>query len=116
MMTGTTVYINRMQEIITAFDGKVISSNDAIHFVAPGTNIFMVHPFFESLQESLNSESEIYFTFPCINLLLDGKEYYCDVIIKKEKKFLAILLFNYSDHYREIQNKIQKINREKLNS
>ena len=116
MTTGSMVYINRMQEIISEYDGEVISSNDAIHSIEPGTNVFSVHPFFESLKESLHSRPEIYFAFPCINLNLGGKDYYCDIIIKKEKKFMAVLLFNYSDHYRDIRENIQKINREKLNS
>lgn len=116
MTAGSTVYINRMQEIISEFDGTVISSNDAIHSIELGTDIFTIHPFFESLKGYLDSMPDIYFTFPCINLTLGGKDYYCDVIIKKEKEFMAVLLFNYSDHYREVQEKIQKINREKLNS
>ncbi|MCW5519025.1 hypothetical protein J1N09_04195 [Aureitalea sp. L0-47] len=116
MIAGSMVYINRMQEIISDFDGTVISSNDAIHSIELGTNIFMIHPFFESLKGSLDTRPDIYFTFPCINLSMGGKDYYCDVIIKKEKNFVAILLFNYSDHYNEVREKIQKINSEKLNS
>jgi hypothetical protein len=116
MISGETVYINKMQEIITSFDGEVSISNNAIHPIEPGENIFLLHPFFQSLRSSIIEGEQVYYTFPCINLMLGVTNYYCDVIIKKEKDFIAVLLFNYSDHYRELQEKIQKINGEKLNS
>ncbi|MBT8262054.1 MAG: hypothetical protein KJO05_04470 [Bacteroidia bacterium] len=105
-----------MQEIIASFDGTVSISNNAIYPIEPGDNIFQLHPFFQSLELSILNGNNIYFTFPCINLLLGERNYYCDVIIKKEKDFMAVLLFNYSDHYREMQEKIQKIKGEKFKS
>lgn len=114
MTSGETVYINKMQEVIAGHDGLVKISNDAIHSVYPGENIFQLHPFFQSLEHTITQEDRTYFTFPCINLTLGERNYYCDVIIKKEQDFIAVLLFNYSDHYREIQQKVQKIKGEKL--
>jgi hypothetical protein len=116
MISGETVYINKMQEIIANFDGEVSISNNAIHPIVPGENIFSLHPFFQSLKLPILAGEKVYYTFPCINLMLGETNYYCDVIIKKEKDFIAVLLFNYSDHYRELQEKIQKINGEKLKS
>ena len=116
MISGETVYINKMQEIIASFDGTVSISNNAIHPIDPGENIFQLHPFFESLESTIIHGESVYFTFPCINLLMGNTNYYCDIIIKKEKDFIAVLLFNYSDHYRELQMKIQKIKGEKLKS
>ena len=105
-----------MQEIIAGFDGEVSISNNAIHPIESGENIFKLHPFFQSLESSITHGEQTYFTFPCINLTLGEKDYYCDVIVKKEDDYLVLLLFNYSEHYRELQENIQKINKEKLNS
>ena len=105
-----SVYINRMQELITDFDGKIRYSNDAILEIEPGVNVFEIHPFFESLRSAILGSPSAYHTFPCINMILDGKNYYCDIIFKKERDFMAVLMFNYSDHYQDLQKKIQKTN------
>lgn len=111
-----TVYINRMQELITDLKGKIRHSNDAILEIEPGINVFDIHPFFESLKSPILESESSYQTFPCINMHLGDHDYYCDVIFKKERDFIAVLMFNYSDHYSELQKKIQKINGDRLES
>lgn len=116
MMSPDSFYFQKMQEVITDPHGRITHSNNSIFTVGKGHNIFKIHPFFESLQQSILSTNQQYFSFPCVNLTVEDKTYYCDIIIKQEPGFLAILIFNYSDRYKELQEKVQKNNSEKLNS
>ena len=103
-----TIYINRMQELITDLTGQLKHSNNTILNLNPGVNIFDIHPFFQSLKAPIIESKSAYHTFPCINMTFNNVNFFCDIIFKKESDFMAILLFNYSDHYATVQKKIQK--------
>ncbi|RMA66185.1 hypothetical protein [Ulvibacter antarcticus] len=104
---GNTFFSNKVQEIHTNLDGKITQSSDTIFDLRLGENIFTIHPFFESLQRTLLECNETSLAFPCVQLEMEKQELICDITIKKELGFLAILLFDYSNHYQNLHEAAQ---------
>lgn len=46
--------------------------------------------------------------FPCVQLDIQGKEAICDITIKKERGYLAVLLFDYTQHYAHLHEAAQE--------
>jgi len=95
-------FANKVQEIHTNLLGEVIQSSDTIFELEKGANIFELHPFFESMQQELTSGHDNSLAFPCVQLDIDDRVIICDITIKKQREFLAILLFDYSTHYEHL--------------
>ncbi len=110
-MTNQNLFFSKkIQEIHAKPTGEIFESSDTIFLLNKKDNLYEIHPFFESLQIELQSR-EIFgssLAFPCVQLNIHGKEAICDITIKKEPDFLAILLFDYSQHYEHLHEAAQE--------
>ncbi|QIE59765.1 hypothetical protein G5B37_09380 [Rasiella rasia] len=104
MTSQNTFFTKKIQEIQCKPSGKILQSSDTIFKLGSEDDLYDLHPFFESLQTELQSNEPFgsHLAFPCVQLDIHGKEAICDVTIKKERDFLAILLFDYSQHYEHL--------------
>ena len=105
---GKSFFSNKVQEIITTLDGVISQSSDTIFVLKEGENILKFHPFFESLENELKYGDSNNLAFPCVQLDTSESEVICDITIKKESGFLAILLFDYSNHYEHLHDATQE--------
>jgi len=108
MNNGTPFFSNKVQEVIISPDGVVSQSSDTIFALEIGTNLFKFHPFFESLQNELSQGDKMNLAFPCVQFDQEEESFICDITIKKERDFLAILFFDYSTHYEHLHEAAQE--------
>ncbi|MEM7185394.1 MAG: hypothetical protein AAF466_01945 [Bacteroidota bacterium] len=110
MNSENTFFSKKIQEVHSKPSGQIIRSSDTIFPIAQGGNLYEVHPFFESLRNELENGIGIEnsLAFPCVQLEIDGKEAVCDITIKMERGFLAILFFDYSQHYEHLHEATQE--------
>jgi hypothetical protein len=110
MNNQDTFFSKKIQEIHAKPNGEIIHSSDTIFTPDPNCNLYELHPFFESLQSELINGTGIQssMAFPCVQLEIQGKELICDITIKKERGFLAILFFDYSKHYEHLHEANQE--------
>ena len=110
MNNQNTFFSKKVQEIHAKPNGEIILSSDTIFTLDPKDNLYELHPFFESLQNELRNgiglQSSL--AFPCVQLEIYGKEVICDITIKKERDFLAVLFFDYSQHYEHLHEAAQE--------
>lgn len=105
---NSTFFSNKVQEILTTPDGIITLSSNTIFSLENGDDLFKIHPFFESLRGELKIGNETDLAFPCVQLDISGEEVICDITIKKEMGSLAILLFDYSEHYEHLYEAAQE--------
>ncbi len=105
-----TFFSKKVQEIHSKPNGEIIHSSDTIFTLDPKHNLYELHPFFESLQSELVNGTGIQssLAFPCVQLEIQGKKMICDVTIKMERDFLAVLFFDYSKHYEHLHEAAQE--------
>lgn len=103
-----TFFSNKVQEIQTNTEGFVTQSSNSIFKIEIGRSIFDLHPFFESLKNELIVDDNLNMAFPCVQLDINENEIVCDITIKKERGYLAILLFDYTDHYENLHEAAQE--------
>ncbi|MBX2828168.1 MAG: hypothetical protein KTR22_08395 [Flavobacteriaceae bacterium] len=110
MNKQSTFFSKKIQEIHAKPSGEIVLSSNTIFEITPNENLYTLHPFFESLQHELEKDGilENNLAFPCVQMKIHGKESICDVTIKKEPGFLAILLFDYSQHYEHLHEAAQE--------
>ncbi|GAB5401030.1 MAG: hypothetical protein Aureis2KO_26150 [Aureisphaera sp.] len=110
MNKQSTFFSKKIQEIHAKPSGELFFSSNTIFTINEGENLYQLHPFFESLQHELEKDGilENSLAFPCVQLNVYGKEVVCDITIKKERDFLAILLFDYSQHYEHLHEAAQE--------
>jgi len=108
-------FASKIQLLTTDLDGNIIYS-DANLFPnwKSGVSIYELHPFFEilkSLQETA-TPSENEFSFPCIHLLEESlnEELICDVAFTIELSEIQIVIFNYSQAYKDLNQISQQRN------
>lgn len=101
-------FINkRIQQIEIAEDGAVIASDDVIFSIAK--NIGALHPFFEGIIPLLKTLDQ-HITFPCVNVVVDKNEKILDVeVLKKEERYF-LLLFDFTQHYKDAHPLVQEKN------
>ncbi|RDK88361.1 hypothetical protein [Marinirhabdus gelatinilytica] len=110
MSNQKSFFSKKIQEIHAKPEGEILESSNTIFKLNTAENLYELHPFFESLQTELQNQ-EVFGTnlaFPCVHLNINGKEAICDITIKKEPEFLAILLFDYSQHYEHLHEAAQE--------
>jgi hypothetical protein len=110
MSSPNTFFSKKIQEIHSKPSGHITHSSDTIFPIAEAENLYKIHPFFESLRDELENGIGIEnsLAFPCVQLEIHGKEVICDITIKMERGFLAILLFDYSQHYEHLHEAAQE--------
>lgn len=110
-MSGqNTFFSKKIQEIHAKVSGEITQSSETIFEINSEDNLYTLHPFFESLQFELKNGIGIHdsLAFPCVQLEIHGKKAVCDITIKMERGFLAILLFDYSQHYEHLHEAAQE--------
>ncbi|GHC43169.1 hypothetical protein [Ulvibacter litoralis] len=112
---NNSYFSNKVQEIHADLNGKITQSSNTIIELSVGQNLFDVHPFFESLKDELTDGSTNSLAFPCVQLDIINSDVICDITIKKEIGFLAILLFDYSSHYEHLHDAAQEKKKAMLN-
>ncbi|MEM7087337.1 MAG: hypothetical protein AAF489_14210 [Bacteroidota bacterium] len=110
MNTQTTFFSKKIQEIHAKPSGEIIHSSNTLFQLDTNDNLYQLHPFFESLQNELENGIGIQssLAFPCVQLEIQNKQVICDITIKMERGFLAILLFDYSQHYEHLHEATQE--------
>ena len=110
MINKSVFFLKKIQEIHAKPTGEIFESSNTIFSLNLKDNLYEIHPFFESLQAELQSRDAFgsNLAFPCVQLNINGKEAICDITIKKEPNFLAILLFDYSQHYEHLHEAAQE--------
>jgi len=105
-----TYFSKKIQEIHAKPNGEITHSSNTIFELSSQCDLYNLHPFFESLQNEMKSGIGIEnsLAFPCVQLEINGKEAVCDITIKMERGFLAILLFDYSQHYEHLHEASQE--------
>lgn len=105
---NSSQFANKVQEIHTTTKGVITQSSDVIFSLNEGDNIFQLHPFFESMQFELRSDRHHDLAFPCVQLQINDTKAICDITIRMERGFLAILLFDYTAHYEHLHESAQE--------
>lgn len=110
MNTQNTFFSKKIQEIHAKPTGEIIRSSDTLFPISDEDNLYELHPFFESLENELKNGIGIQssLAFPCVQMEINNKEVVCDITIKMERGFLAILLFDYSGHYQHLHEAAQE--------
>lgn len=110
MNRQNTFFSQKIQEIHSKPNGKIIHSSNTIFKLNDDEDLYRLHPFFESLRNELENGIGIQesLAFPCVQLEVYGKEVICDITIKMERGFLAILFFDYSQHYEHLHEATQE--------
>ncbi len=110
MNSKNTFFSKKIQEIHSKTNGEIIHSSDTIFTLKDSENLYRLHPFFESLKNELQNGIGIQdsLAFPCVQMEVYGKEVICDITIKMERGFLAILFFDYSQHYEHLHEAAQE--------
>lgn len=105
-----TFFSKKIQEIHSKPSGEITHSSNTIFDLKDELNLYQLHPFFESLRHELENGIGIEnsLAFPCVQLEIHEKEVVCDITIKMERGFLAILLFDYSQHYEHLHKATQE--------
>lgn len=110
MNEKNTFFSKKIQEIHAMPTGEITHSSNTIFEIPDGANLYELHPFFESIQHELSNgiglDSSL--AFPCVQLNISGKDAICDITIKKERGFLAVLFFDYSQHYEHLHEAAQE--------
>lgn len=115
MNNNSPFFSNKVQEVIVSPKGEVMQSSNTIFNLEVGSDLFTFHPFFESLQGELNTGKSMNLAFPCVQFEQDEQEFICDITIKKEREFFAILFFDYSSHYEHLHEAAQEKKNAMLN-
>ena len=110
MIQQNLFFSKKIQEIHARPTGEIFESSNTIFSLEAKDNLYDIHPFFESLKIELQSRQVFgsNLAFPCVQLDICGKEVICDITIKKEPEFLAVLLFDYSQHYEHLHEAAQE--------
>ncbi|NNM23740.1 MAG: hypothetical protein HKO54_09300 [Flavobacteriaceae bacterium] len=110
MSEQNTFFSKRIQEIHAKPNGELTHSSNSIFPLKMSDNLYKLHPFFESLEYEFRNGIGIQssLAFPCVQLEMNGKEAICDITIKMERGFLAVLLFDYSKHYEHLHEAAQE--------
>ena len=108
MTSKNSFFSKKVQEVHTSLDGEITQSSNTIFELTLGDSIYAVHPFFESLRGEFVHTNELNLAFPCVQLEITGKRSVCDITIKKQRGELAILFFDYSQHYEHLHAAAQE--------
>lgn len=113
-MTANTIFQNVLHHITVDFNGVVLSSNDTLFNVVLGSNINDFHPIFISALPHLLNQEEKTMAYPGLNIIQNGTQVFCDLTIKKEVNFIAIVFFNFTSAYISRQLEKQSHNEKEI--
>ena len=95
--------------------GVVIESDNVLFSIVSNSNISNIHPFFESILETLSSFDNL--SFSCVYLEIKKTDFICDIEIKKVKSdFYIIIVTDFSKHYDSFKSLVQSRNETTLKS
>lgn len=100
----------KIQLISVSFDGIIKETDNHLFDWKVGTSIYDVHPFFYILDNITNDPESKEFSFPCIHFEEGESEKICDVSIKIDLTEIAIVFFDYTKKYEELNQIAQQRN------
>ncbi len=103
------IYDSKIQILQLDSQGIVVESDDTIVAIETKVSIAKVHPFFEGITPLFDVVSEK-IHFPCVNLELDSKNILADVDLIHEEGNVYLLIFDFTEHYRESHPLVQEKN------
>jgi len=103
------------QFITISGDGVVIESDDILFYVSLKLNIHHLHPFFESILETLPKLEDLIFS--CVHIEIEKKDIICDIEIKKiATNLYLIIIIDFSKHYNAFKSLVQSRNETTIHS
>ncbi|MEL6812844.1 MAG: ATP-binding protein [Bacteroidota bacterium] len=100
---------HRIQQLEVSEDGTILASDNCIYNITNNINITSLHPFFEAVSTLLPSVSKN-ITFPCVNLEIGSVSKTVDVELLHRKGKLFVLLFDFTEHYKDAHPIVQEKN------
>lgn len=103
---------NNIQVITIDFDGVIKDTDYNLFSWKEGSSIYEAHPFFEiipALSENIDPKSNE-FSFACVHLEEASKERICDITFKFDLNETVIILFEYTEKYKELNHISQQKN------
>ncbi len=96
------------QFLIFNQNGVIVESDNTLLEAKKGENISELHPFFENIISTIDSEE---LNFSCVHLSSHKRDLTCDISISKlEKNTYLITLTDFSKHYESFQSLAQSRN------
>jgi signal transduction histidine kinase/CheY-like chemotaxis protein len=105
----TDLIKQKVQVLVVTSHGELLESDNHLFNASQIKSIGEIHPFFEGIAPLLETIDKR-ISFPCVNLIIDKKEFILDVVLVIENKSTYILLFDFSEHYRESHTLTQEKN------
>jgi len=106
------LFNKNQQCTVVNLDGEIKETDAHIFKWKIGTSIYDAHPFFDILKgfiEAFEKENTVY-NFPCIHLEEGTLEKICDVTFTINSKEVIIILFDYTEKYRDVNKIAQQKN------
>lgn len=96
--------------------GEVLESDNVLfHLELKKTKLSDVHPFFESILETLSNSSHL--SFSCVYLNINNLDLICDIEINKiNNNLYLIVLTDFSKHYKSFKSLVQARNESSIKS
>lgn len=106
-----SIFNQETQHVKTNLEGDILDTDGKLFNWKVGTSIYDAHPFFEIIKGLIEIYEEVpEHNFPCIHLEQGKVELICDVTIHIGKDFIEIVLFNYTQKYKELNKIAQQKN------
>ncbi len=106
----------KIQLTIVSFDGIIKETDNKLFDWKTGSSIYDTHPFFYIIESLTNDSSTKEFSFPCIHFKNNTSEKLCDVSIKIKHSEIAIIFYDYTEKYKELNQIAQQRNESFLKS
>ena len=103
------IYDSKIQILQIDSQGIIVESDDTIVEIKTNTSIAEIHPFFEGITPLFDIFSEK-IHFPCVNIELGLKNIIADVDLIHEDGKIFLLIFDFTDHYKESHPLVQEKN------
>ena len=107
MKKNRVVYKNILHYVHVDTKGIIIATDNTLFTLAIGTAITEFHPIFLTAIPHLLENSSETMVYPGLFIEHEHQKFYCDVSVKKEHSFIAIVFFNYSHSYERKQRETQ---------
>ncbi|GAA4276665.1 ATP-binding response regulator [Aquimarina mytili] len=110
MKSEALQFDQKIQLITVSFDGIIKETDNNLFDWKKGSSIYGIHPFFEILTHLQDDQDTKEFSFPCIHFENNGSENICDVSVKIDLSEIAIVFFDYTNKYNELNQSAQQRN------
>jgi signal transduction histidine kinase len=103
------IYNSKIQVVQIDPEGKILETENNIFDFKVNDRITDAHPFFEGIAPLFQDVSEK-IHFPCVNMEIDSQTIIADIDLIHDNKKIYLLIFDFSNHYRESHPLVQEKN------